>query len=207
MDRPKLDIQFRCFLSHRPYPVQCNFGRALVTRSNTEYQGTMDDRRNRPSGRPLGRCAGLMRVLPRHRPKAGLAGDERGASAVEFAFVLPILLLLLTGMIDVGVLMLTQNNMIRVAQSAARNLALAQMDEAQTETYIHSKLANLGTSLKVEATLPDTEAVPPETDVTVSLSIPMADVIPIDIVGMGNLKAFRKGALQTQVTMRQEVPQ
>ena len=126
---------------------------------------------------------------------------------VEFAFVLPILLLLLTGMVDVGMLMLTQNNMMRVAQSAARNLSTAQMNETETEAYIQGKLANLGGTLAVDATLPNTAAVPPETDVTVTISIPMVDVIPIDIVGLKNIQAFQSGSLQTQISMRQEVPQ
>lgn len=136
-----------------------------------------------------------------------LARREDGASAVEFAFVLPILLVLLTGMVNVGMLFLTQNNMMRVAQSAARNLSLAQMNETEAEAYIEGKLANLGGSLAVNATLPNTAAVPPETDVTVTLSIPMVDVIPIDIVGMRNVQAFQTGSLQTQITMPQEVPQ
>jgi len=128
-----------------------------------------------------------------------------GVSAVEFAFVLPVVLVLITGMIDIGVLMLTQTNMVRVAQDAARVLSLAQMTELQTEAYVQDKLGNLGETLKVDATLPDTDA--GETDVTVTISIPMADVIPIDIVGIKNLNVFKTGALQSQVTMRQEVPQ
>jgi len=136
-----------------------------------------------------------------------LARREDGASAVEFAFVLPILLVLLTGMVNVGMLFLAQNNMMRVAQSAARSLSLAEMNETETKAYIEGKLANLGGSLAVIATLPNTAAVPPETDVTVTVSIPMVDVIPIDIVGMRNVQAFQTGSLQTQITVRQEVSQ
>ena len=138
----------------------------------------------------------------------GLDGDSHlGQSVNFFVYDVPKILLLLTGMVNIGVLMLTQNNMMRVAQNAARNLALAVMTEAETETYIQTKLANLGASLVVDAVLPDTSAVPPETDVTVSVSIPMADVLAIDIVGMKSLNVFKTGSLQTQVTMRQEVPQ
>ena len=144
---------------------------------------------------------------PQCHRAAGLARKEDGASAVEFAFVLPLLLLLLTGTIDVGVLMLTQNNLMRVAQNAARNLSLAQMTELETEAYMRDKLSNLGANLVVDATLPNTAAVPPETDVTVTISVPMADVIPIDIVGAKKLDVFQTGSLQTQVVMRQEVPQ
>lgn len=160
-----------------------------------------------------------MRIYPMAAPKrptrrflrssryrmAHLAKQDDGASAVEFAFVLPVLLLLLTGMIDVGMLMLTQNNLMRTAQNAARNLAVAQMDELETEAYMRDKLSNLGSNLVVDARLPNAAAVPAETDVIVTISVPMADVIPIDVIGMKNL--FQIGSLQTQVVMRQEVPQ
>lgn len=134
-----------------------------------------------------------------------LVEGRDGVSAVEFAFVLPVILVLITGMIDIGVLMLTQTDMVRVAQDAARVLSLAQMTEVQTEAYVQGKLDNLGKTLNVDATLPDAAA--GETDVTVTISIPMADVIPIDIVGIKNLNVFKKGSLQTRITMRQEVPQ
>ncbi len=147
-------------------------------------------------GNPLppvrGRCTALVK-------------GQDGVSAVEFAFVLPILLVLITGMIDVGALMLTQTDMVRVAQDAARALSLGQMTEEQTEAYVHDKLGNLGNSLQVEATLPDKDA--GETDVAVAISIPMADVIPIDVIGIKNLNVFNKGSLKTQITMWQEVPQ
>lgn len=141
------------------------------------------------------------------RRGAQLARNEAGTSAVEFAFVLPILMLLLTGMINIGMIMLAQNNMMRTAQNAARNLSLAQMNVTQTEVYIQEKLASFGQALTIDVTLPNTAATPPETDVTVTLSVPMADVMPIDIIGMKNMQAFETKSLSVQITMRQEVPQ
>lgn len=162
----------------------------------------MGNRRKARAGLTLG-LAGpgkrLSFVRDRHM---ALAKGQDGVSAVEFAFVLPVILVLITGMINVGVLMLTQSNMVRVAQDAARALALAQMTELETEAYVQDKLGKLGKNLKVEAVVPDTDA--GETDVAVTISVPMADVVPIDIIGMKNLNIFKKGALQTQITMRQE---
>jgi len=134
--------------------------------------------------------------------RLALVEEQDGVSAVEFAFVLPVILVLITGIINVGVLMLTQSDMVRVAQDAARALALAQMTEQETKTYVQDKLGRLGENLDVAVTLPDPDA--GETDVAVTISVPMADVVPIDIIGMKNLNIFKKGALQTQITMRQE---
>ena len=140
-------------------------------------------------------------------PRAGLPRrgmrlwrDRRGASTLEFAFVLPFLLLLLTGMIDVGVLLLTQHNMFRVAQNSVRNLALGTMNDVQVVCYAEDKLSGLGANLSVVATLP----AEPDTDVSVTITVPIADVVPIDIIGVTNT-LFQSGTLQSQVTMLQEV--
>lgn len=144
-----------------------------------------------------------MRRAPGQR--AALVSGRRGASAVEFAFVVPILLLLLIGIVDVSVLMMTQSNMTRIATDTARRLSLSQMTESEALKHVQDKLSNLGENLEVEAVLPDSDA--GEVDVMVAISIPMADVIPIDLVGMKNMNVFKTKSLQTQVTMRQEVVQ
>lgn len=129
-----------------------------------------------------------------------LSKDQRGASALELALVLPFLLLILTGMIDAGMLLFTQHNMFRVAQNAARNLALGSMNEVQVVCYAEDKLSNLGANLNVVATLP----VAPATDISVTITVPVADVVPIDVIGATNT-LFQAGTLQSRVTMRQEV--
>ena len=129
-----------------------------------------------------------------------LGGSRAGASALEFALVLPFLLLLLTGMVDAGVLLLTQHNMFRVAQNSARNLALGTMNDVQVVCYAEDKLSNLGANLNVVAVLPTA----PSTDVSITVTVPIADVVPIDIVGITNT-LFQSGTLKSQVTMLQEV--
>ena len=60
-----------------------------------------------------------------------LRRGQEGASALEFAFVLPILLFLLTGMIDAGHIFFMQNNMLNATREAARNLAVGQITTEQ----------------------------------------------------------------------------
>jgi len=52
--------------------------------------------------------------------------DQRGASAVEFALVLPIFLLLLFGIIQYGTIFLVRNQMIDAASDAARSAVTYQ---------------------------------------------------------------------------------
>jgi Flp pilus assembly protein TadG len=50
----------------------------------------------------------------------GFLRDERGAAAVEFALVVPVLLLLVFGMIDFGRLLFTRNNLQSAVREGAR---------------------------------------------------------------------------------------
>ncbi len=53
---------------------------------------------------------------------------DRGASAVEFALVLPLLLLLLFGMVDFGRLLYTKVELTSAARDGARILALGKSE-------------------------------------------------------------------------------
>ena len=52
--------------------------------------------------------------------------DERGAAAVEMSFVLPIFLLMLYGIVQVGLMLWTQASLYHGAQMASRCAALQQ---------------------------------------------------------------------------------
>src|SRR6266446_2349359 len=58
------------------------------------------------------------------RSRLRLLGDERGVALVEFALVLPLLLLLLLGMIDVGKAVNYWNDETHLANEAARYAAV-----------------------------------------------------------------------------------
>ena len=51
-------------------------------------------------------------------------GSERGAAALEFAIVVPVLLLLLLGLIDIGRLLLVDMSLLSAAQQGARVSAI-----------------------------------------------------------------------------------
>jgi Flp pilus assembly protein TadG len=69
---------------------------------------------------------------------------ERGASAVEFALVLPFLLLLIGGMVDFGRFFFTQNIVVNAAREGARMRALGY-STTEAGTRIDQALTGLQT--------------------------------------------------------------
>ena len=63
---------------------------------------------------------------------SGLGRDEKGAAAVEFALVLPLLLVLLLGIIDFGLYFYNDLQLTHVARDAARYLSVGDTAEATT---------------------------------------------------------------------------
>ncbi len=123
--------------------------------------------------------------------------NSSGAALLEFAFLTPILMLLVTGIIQFGALFFLENNMVSIARDTARRLAVGDLTtKAEAETHAEDSLVNWGADFDVIVTLPN----PPTTyDYVVQISVPMADasiVDPFGLMGSGNLTA--------QSTMRQE---
>ena len=123
---------------------------------------------------------------------------DSGASAVEFAFTLPILVLMITGIIQFGLVLFLQNNMANVARDASRRLAVGEITKAEAETEIQSRLVNWGANFTVTITEPD-PADPNDKDIDVNVSVPLAEAAVLDPFGF-----FQAGTLQADVTMRDE---
>ena len=58
--------------------------------------------------------------------------SEDGGTAVEFAFVLPVLLMIIAGIMQFGAIFFLQNNMANAAREAARALAVGSI-----ASYLH----------------------------------------------------------------------
>jgi Flp pilus assembly protein TadG len=128
-------------------------------------------RRRRRAGRP-GRPATLV----------ALWQDERGASAVEFALVLPVLVMLLLGVIQYGSLFLVQTRMNDAARDTARRLAVGDLKtEAEAEAHARAMLADWSDAFTAVAALPR----PPDHDVIVTITVPMQQAALLDLVGLG----------------------
>ncbi len=125
--------------------------------------------------------------------------DERGVAAVEFAFILPFITLILTGIIQLGAMLFLQSNMGDVARDTARRLAVGELTAAAAQSYAEGHLFNWGGgTFTVTAAMPDPND-PNDRDITVQISLPMADASLVDILGI-----FQTGNMTAASTMRQE---
>ena len=85
---------------------------------------------------------------------------QRGAAALEFAIVLPVLMLLLVGMVDFGVVLSAQTTVAIAAREGARTAALGQ-NEGAAENAARQAISslpgasNVGTTTDAVCTKPD----------------------------------------------------
>lgn len=69
-----------------------------------------------------------------------LVTDRSGASAVEFALLLPLMTLMLAATMQYGVLMFTYNAMLNTARNGARAMAAGSSTEAEVITTAKANL-------------------------------------------------------------------
>ncbi len=122
-----------------------------------------------------------------------------GGALLEFAFLTPILMLLITGIIQFGSLFFLQNNMANVARDTARRLAVGNLaTQTEAQTYVQDTLVNWGVTFTVNITEPDPTD-PNDNDYVIRISVPMADASIVDPIGL-----MQNRTLTAQSTMRQE---
>ncbi len=124
--------------------------------------------------------------------------DEAGVAAIEFAFVMPILVLMLTGIIQFGILMFTQNQMTNVARETTRRIAVGELTAAAAQQYARDSLVFPTANFTIAVTVPS-PANPNDKDIIVDIRVPYSEVTLVDILGL-----FQSGTLGASVTMRQE---
>jgi Flp pilus assembly protein TadG len=126
-----------------------------------------------------------------------LGQDERGAAAVEFVFILPILLLLFSGILQFGSVMFLDSHMTNVAREASRRVAVGELTETDATTMVQAALVNWGVTYQVNIATADAGG--GNQNVVVDISLPLADAALMDVLGL-----FQTGDLSTTVTMRME---
>jgi Flp pilus assembly protein TadG len=107
-------------------------------------------------------------VRLRRRSSSRLLG-ERGAAAVEFALVVPLLLMLLIGIIEVSRALNTQATLSAAAREAARSMSLVN-NVAQARTAAQTAVGSLGLSSSAISVTPATCALDGSTTVTVTIT-------------------------------------
>ena len=139
---------------------------------------------------PFGLRGWALRVL------TPLLGQRRGAAAVELALVMPILLTVVFGVIQYGMVIHTRHLMVYAAREAARSYAVGESDSDAAETLALARLADTPFGYTVTVTEPEDG----ESDVTVSISLPMAEAAIISYIG----SSLFSGDIVATVVMRVE---
>jgi Flp pilus assembly protein TadG len=107
-------------------------------------------------------------VWRRHRIARRLLG-ERGAAAVEFALVVPVLLLLLFGIVEFSKAFNAQATLSAAAREAARTMALAN-DATQARSAAVAAASSLGVGASSIAITPATCVADGTSTVTVTVT-------------------------------------
>ncbi len=133
--------------------------------------------------RPMRATRGIVRSCWR---------SERGVAAVEFALVIPFVVLVLSGIIQFGFVLFLQSHVADVARETARRAAVGELEQAEAIQFAQDSLLNWGVTYDVVVTLNGT-------DVDVQISLPMSQAALIDVLGL-----FQSGTLIAAVTAREE---
>lgn len=123
---------------------------------------------------------------------------EGGAAAVEFAMILPVLLLILFGIVQFGLLFSVQNQMINAAREAARAMAVEGATETEGENLANALLAAYG-DMNFTVNAIDADPSNGNPNVSVTVQIPATDAVMVDFLGVLDGKNITQ-----QIVMRQE---
>lgn len=103
---------------------------------------------------------------------------ERAAGTVEFALIVPFLLLLIVAIIEMSNLYFTRNLLSEITRDATRRFAVGALEKNEVEEFVLGRLAET-TDVAGTVNVTETE-VDGVADVTLSLSVPFADVLLFD---------------------------
>jgi Flp pilus assembly protein TadG len=106
--------------------------------------------------------------------------DQRGGALIEFVIVLPILLLLVAGIVDFGILFYNKQVITNASREGARAGIVYQLDEYDNkivpdipqivQTYCDGRLWTSGGSSSPTTTVPDVASLSYPSDLTVTVS-------------------------------------
>jgi len=120
--------------------------------------------------------------------------DKSGVAAVEFVFILPILISLTIGTIQYGLAFFTYNTMHNVARDGARALSVGALTESQIEAAAPSRLSSWASTWHIDA---QDVATTGNDEVKMIITVPGSEAGILRLLPMPEV-------LKVQVVMRKE---
>ena len=111
-------------------------------------------------------------------PHPGGRKAEHGAGSVEFALILPFLLLIVVAIIEMSNVYFMRNQLSEITRDATRRFAVGALEEEEVKAFVLKRLAETS-DVKGTVEVSETE-VDGVADVTLSLSVPFAEVLMFD---------------------------
>lgn len=137
----------------------------------------------------------------RENGAAPLRSKRRGAAAVEFAIVLPVFVILVLGMIEIGRYIMVQQVLTNASREGARRAVLDGASESEITTAVRTYLNNSavnGTAATVVFNPPELDDADSGDPVTVTVSISRAAVSWLP------MQNYNGAALSASTVMRRE---
>jgi Flp pilus assembly protein TadG len=133
--------------------------------------------------------------------RSGLVRDENGAVAIEFAFLCPILLAFVGGIVEGSLLLYTWSNMEHLSRQAARAVAIGAATQTQAVNFVTTKMqSSLGSLTATTTVVTSTGTNPFENQVTVRVTVTgtqLARMLPFGIFRLANLESTVSLRLET----------
>ena len=132
-----------------------------------------------------------------YRPTKRGIEDERGAAVVEFALVAPVLIMIMMGVVQLGLLLHQQQGLHAAAREGARRGSFPDTTAAEIQTAVNSSLTGINFANPPVVTITPNTAIPcdgVEEDVTVNLQVAAVLDIPflagqtVNLTGEGTFR-------------------
>ena len=173
----------------------------ILGNDGSEVEVQKIESENRTRLRPPPYTGRLFRAFGRGRSFASsYRHSDSGAAGIEFALIVPVFVIILTGLIQFGAIFFLQSNMSNAAREAARSLAVGQISTAsQAEAVAAQTLVDWGVNFTVTTTNPDPND-PNDNQYTVEITAPMSDAAIIDYLGIFGGKTISASAAVREET-------
>ena len=125
---------------------------------------------------------------------------ERGAAAVEFALILPLLIMLVSGIIQFGVLFNRQQGLHAAAREGARIASLPNTNQTQIESRVTDALTGVSLSATPTITISPNVTQPcrDRTGLTVVVEVEAASTIEIPMWGTKSFNLSGRGEFRCE---------